>query len=770
MMRRLSLGCVARCATTSIMMVLSGSAIAATVTYTGGDATDATDWFAPDNWGGYVPVAGDDVVVPSGFSPVLSNSTPQYASVSVGGTIVFTNWTTCLSATTVTIPSGGILTCAGPFTDSEMSNRVWVACTDFTVASGGKVNVSEKGFGSAAQGRASYGPGSGTGNGAGGAYGGFGGFAYAGNGTLYGEFAMPTDPGSSGHVHGSRSGNKIIGNGGGAVRIDATGTVAINGAITANGKSAVDGYGGGSGGSVLVIANKIVSNGGSVTANGGNGVGNGWSAHAGGGGRIAFRYNADAQSQEDLISLTVSAGAGKKYASSTIQPWNTSTENNDADIGTVYFSDAKPLKFLGTSLTGQIYLGSGASYSCDSITMTSGWVRFAQEGFALYVAGNVSLSGTNTRLEMGGNTYYRAGNCKHLRSGATPWTFSVGGDVAVASGAWLDLYAAATNGTAAAGGTLAVAGDLTISANSKLNLSCDAQNGGAPLVTADNITVAEDAIVSADYRGFAAAFGPGRGSASDKKSANANAEIGAGHGGAGNKADATYGKVYDDPVRPTLAGSGGALAYDTTSPLSGGGVVHLVAAKDMTVNGSISASACNPVATTSSSTSGSGESARFATGAGGTVLLEAKTFTMGASAKVSANGSNIDDGGALFKNGGAGGGGRIAVYTGAPYVEGETKASRLVVTETQPSGLLGSFSVTGGVWKDKNGYGRKYVAAGDKIGVVIEGGVEVDHGDETAESATWYVCPLSEATVRGGDGTIRFVTVKPKPGFLLIVK
>ena len=120
---------------------------AADVTWTGADATDSTDWFAPDNWSGAaVPAAGDSVTIGSGASVVLSASTPALASISVAGTLTFTNWTTCLSATTVTISSGGIVTCAGPFTDTEMSNRVWIACTDLTIASGGKIDVSEKGY------------------------------------------------------------------------------------------------------------------------------------------------------------------------------------------------------------------------------------------------------------------------------------------------------------------------------------------------------------------------------------------------------------------------------------------------------------------------------------------------------------------------------------------------------------------------------------------------------------------------------------------------
>ena len=789
MKRRLTLGSVARCAATSVTMVLAGGVFAATVTYTGGDATDATDWFAPDNWGGATPAAGDDVVVPSGFSPVLSNSTPQYASVSVGGTIVFTNWTTRLNATTVTIPSGGILTCAGPFTDTEMSNRVWVACTDFTLASGGKVNVTDKGYGKpttvAIGASSAWGPGKALAVTRGGAHGGYGGGGWSGDGTIYGSVDEPEAPGSTGRtLNGTKWATGVPA--GGAVRIDATGIVTINGAITANGhvSAGSNNSGAGSGGSVLIHANKIVASGGSINADGGRAGRGDYNTAPAGGGRIALHYDTDAQSASDLASLSISAAGGRHYitrtSSGSLQPIAAADYKDSADIGTIWFSDVKPLKFLGTSLTGQIYLGSGASYSCDSITMTSGWVRFAQEGFALSVAGDVTVSGTGARLEIGGGIYYRdysswwysqsvawIGSYHHLRSGSTPWTFTVGGDMTVTGGARLDLYAAATNGTEAAGGTLAVAGDLTIAADSKLYLSCDAMNGGAPLVKADNVSIADGAIVSANYRGFARAYGPSksRSAASNTQTANANAVIGAGHGGAGNKVSASNGQPFDDATRPSLPGAGGEYMWEGGDvPLSGGGVVHLVAANAMTVNGTVSANAYTNMSVASSLYG------RFAGASGGTVLLEAKTFAMGSMATVIADGSSVKSASATFYNAGCGGGGRIAVYTGAPYVEGETKASRLAVTDVQPTGLLGSFRVAGGLFIDKNGYGRKYVAAGDKIGVVIEGGVEVDHGEETSESATWYVCPLSEATVRGGDGTIRFVTVKSRPGLTIFVQ
>lgn len=123
---------------------------------------------------------------------------------------------------------------------------------------------------------------------------------------------------------------------------------------------------------------------------------------------------------------------------------------------------------------------------------------------------------------------------------------------------------------------------------------------------------------------------------------------------------------------------------------------------------------------------------------------------MGANARVSAEGGNMksSNASATFCNGGVGGGGRIAVYTGEPYIEGETSARRVAVTSEKPAEYLGTFSAAGGLWKDKNNAYRKY--------------------DETSGWQT--TTNPDEATVRGGDGTVRFCYVREKTGAMLIFR
>lgn len=68
--------------------------------------------------------------------------TDQLASLTMsGGTLTFSNWTTRLRATDVTI-SGGTVSCAGPFNSYtnyvwpayEGSNRVAITCSNLTIA------------------------------------------------------------------------------------------------------------------------------------------------------------------------------------------------------------------------------------------------------------------------------------------------------------------------------------------------------------------------------------------------------------------------------------------------------------------------------------------------------------------------------------------------------------------------------------------------------------------------------------------------------------
>ena len=136
---------------------------------------------------------------------------------------------------------------------------------------------------------ANQGPGAGI-DGSGGGYGGRGGgskkngdSAYGIKGSSYGNKDYPNDFGSGGGNTGSAKG----GAGGGVININIDKVLVVNGVISSNGKSAHigDGYaGGGSGGTIYIIANTLTGTSSAlIIANGGSSDNCG-----GGGGRIAY--------------------------------------------------------------------------------------------------------------------------------------------------------------------------------------------------------------------------------------------------------------------------------------------------------------------------------------------------------------------------------------------------------------------------------------------------------------------------------------------------
>lgn len=135
---------------------------------------------------------------------------------------------------------------------------------------------------------AGAGPGAGTEWWRGGSYGGIGG----GGPATYGWAAYPTDFGSGGGESGS----------GGAIRLDVTGALTLNGVVAANGVDACNGAG--SGGSVYITAGTL-SGSGAIEATGGHSTcGQG----GGGGGRIAVYCGNPASAFLGIAN--VSAGGG----------------------------------------------------------------------------------------------------------------------------------------------------------------------------------------------------------------------------------------------------------------------------------------------------------------------------------------------------------------------------------------------------------------------------------------------------------------------------
>jgi len=207
------------------------------------------NWADPGNWtGASFPQDGEDVVISDAAVDVkLTADTAWMNSFTMSNsTLICSNWTTEIRATNVTIRNLATVGLPAAFTSAQMSNRVYIVCTNFVLDAGGVIDADRKGF----AGTYGDGAGGGTSRGGGAGHGGLGAYGNGSSsrGVVYGTASAPVQPGSGGGGSGVSPGA-----GGGAVRIDAgSGTVTVNGTIIADGGPTGGHGGGGSGGSVLI--------------------------------------------------------------------------------------------------------------------------------------------------------------------------------------------------------------------------------------------------------------------------------------------------------------------------------------------------------------------------------------------------------------------------------------------------------------------------------------------------------------------------------------
>jgi hypothetical protein len=188
----------------------------------------------------------------------------------------------------LTIDSGGILT------HSHGEDGLDITVTRaLIVDEGGRIDVSGRGYGS------DSGPGAGESNRTGGGYGGVGqGYGQTVGGAAYGSLVKPGDLGSGGGSTYEASG----GAGGGAILLTVSGTLRVDGEVTADGEVGSNtgsgmyaSFGGsGSGGSIYLSVGELAGTG-VISANGGDSpvhpsYGT-YFAGGGGGGRIAIFYS-----------------------------------------------------------------------------------------------------------------------------------------------------------------------------------------------------------------------------------------------------------------------------------------------------------------------------------------------------------------------------------------------------------------------------------------------------------------------------------------------
>jgi hypothetical protein len=643
--------------------VATSSVCAVTVTAYGGEPFVWTgafddDWHNPLNWNLHaVPVAGSEAVIGTG-SVLLTNATPDLASFTMsGGTLTFSNWTACISATHVMLEAGTV-TLPPAFTENQMSNRVWFVCTDFSLGQDALIDVSAQGY------RSREGPGCGGSEvnvGAGAGYGGHGGdtsdYRGAKGGVSYGSIAVPLAPGSGG---GSRSETILNGGaGGGAVRIEAAGDVLINGHILADGGNGYDSGGGGSGGSISIACNRFGGTKGKLHANGGDGATTSAETGGGGGGRIALDYQALIGSPD--VALSARMGTHSYSLLDTGHPFP--EKRRAPQLGTLYFSTPalleERLRLSGGALTnvyGYIHFGSQTVWTLQGITLCNTEVGVSS-GTVWSVEGACTLASALLVID----PYAR---------------FSVVGDLSLNANGSLRIYSAATNGSERIyGNQLDVSGALTLAAGAWIYPYSESKKGASVCFSLGSLQIMANGGIDAVGRGFARDYGEGRGTAGNTTGS------GAGYGGRGGNTvtGAIGGKTYGSSLRPTLPGSGGGTGKQGEGG-GGGGLLTFKIAGDLTLDGEINVGGGRAAGAT-----------RGGGGSGGAILIDCRTFSGGASGRLLAYGGDA----ATTTICGGGGGGRIAVWFGEPYTP-QVAASRLVITETAPDSYAGSVSVANG--------------------------------------------------------------------------
>ena len=721
-------------------------------------AAGTADWSDPTNWDPEaVPVEDDILTIPTGASVILGlgESTPKLQYLNCFGTLVMSNWTTRLAAHEVCLRKGATLTCAdavldGPATTgasytNQTFSRVWIACETLTVAEGASIDVRLKGWRgtTSSMNMRGYGPGS-TADRAASGHGGHGGGPYACDGATgvpirqgrtYDVPDDPTEPGSSGYGYTYCR----VAAGGGVVRIEAAGTVTVDGSVLADGQDAdykTMAWGQAASGGSINLACRDLAGAGIISANGGSGkletagpvaYGTAQSSYAAGGGMIAIYYDATVQAGAAVRGMRITAAAGGYvHAGKTVGVVGEVGITAEAGVGTLRFTDRTLVdELLGNGLSGQVVGVSPYVYEGD-LAFNYGHVRFADDGADVTVTGDLVFGGSDSRLEIGGVETRKRTSFVDVWAGTNVNKLAVGGNLTLGGVSRLDVRAAETNGVGSAwGATVDVGGAMTVGDGCLVVCWSDIFVPSAPHFTVGSLTVSTDGVFTAFSRGGSGSYGKGT-EAYGTSAGHVNVS-GGGHGGKGGGSCMSdskwWGLTNDDALRPAMPGSGGASYGAQVIGAFGGGVVSVSATTGLIrIDGTVTADASKPV------WYGTG-------GAGGTIFFEGAQVQVGETGVLTAKGSNASPVSSVTSQGG--GGGRISVFCGQPW--SATVPKGRVKTQDEPFG--------------DDAYPADFSFAGT---LSVAGGIL------TGDCAT--------RGHPGEDGTIRFTHVNEAPGSLILVR
>ena len=227
--------------------------------------------------------------------------------------------------------------------------------------------------------------------GSGGSYGGSGGPSNGyGSPATYGSVTHPTDLGSGG-------GGNAAGNGGGAISLSVSGTLTLNGTISANGTDGVgngcNANGGGSGGSIYSSIGTLAGSG-HFAANAGSATGPySYGAGGGGGGRLFI----NAQINDGFSSSNITAtGGGGGYVGTNGTIFFISN-------GSLAISQSMNLPDLDYSLYPNITVENGATLTIPTGTSLNlqGTLTITGDSSVLFQGANVAVEAQNITIDAG---------------------------------------------------------------------------------------------------------------------------------------------------------------------------------------------------------------------------------------------------------------------------------------------------------------------------------------------------------------------------------
>jgi ribosomal 50S subunit-recycling heat shock protein len=580
---------------------------ATTLTVTGGSLTAGGAITVLDQItvsGGALTANGDitapnQIAITSGSMKMNGDATLSTTQLDVGGTLYLNAVNTYSTVDVTTLNVTGTISANGYGCGSTKSFDTGTnsGCIDNGTAT-------YTGFG---EGGDSNAPG-------GGGYGGPGANSYGDGGNTYGtaDLAVPM-LGSGG---GANTSGLAAGAGGGAMLLQVAGTLTNDGVITANGAAGkksgvVTNSGGGSGGSIKIIADTLAGTTGVIQAKGGVGgytTNYGLYAGSGGGGRIYVGYTT-ANSYSG--SFNAAGGGGPKVGEvgSVLVKDNSAIPNvkvggngavddtlDGTNDGTLNFTSLEVLDIGGTgviTLAGNVYVAS--DLTLDSGISASG---------SLTVDGNVTVNAGDTTL----------GGALTLPTAAT--TLTVTGGSLTAGGAITVL-----DQITVSGGALTANGDITAPNQIAITSGSMKMNGDATLSTTQldvggtlylnavntystvNVTTLNvTGTISANSYGCGStqSFDTGTNSGCINngtstyvgfgEGADSNAPGGGGYGGPGGNSYGKGGNTYGTAdLAVLMLGSGGGANTSGLAAGVGGGAMLLQVAGTLTNDGVITA-------------------------------------------------------------------------------------------------------------------------------------------------------------------------------------